>query len=409
MKYKKGLAENDKQILSSKARSSKPLSINQRVAQELAEVKAKNQILREAIRLNEIDSLSKKYLNSHFNKEVMVKFVIMMMMVMGCNSGGVKEVEEVGLQEVGGLKLGDTTKSIFSAFVDLITNSLGISVTNSTKKSDISDKFKDLVNAIDKAINQVQEVASKVGINVEESQDGSIGQAKKTLNELKKHITSLQTLINESMVVSGVTANVATAVEGVGSSVEDVKGALKALKGIVNFSVKKSTVSKNETVSNEEKEGGKVLKTTGGGGAVEGDAAKALSIVTSVTGEDMLYAITSAEDSDVVAETTISSATQPKHAVKLAVTGAATTADNAQNASKLALAGGIALRSLLKGGKLDASAAKTSTNAVNGVGVSAVNKLLKAIESITKIIVSQCLEQTEQILLKSNRKAFNYI
>ncbi|ACH94012.1 DUF1357 family protein [Borrelia duttonii] len=74
MKYKKGLAKNDKQILSNKA--SKPLSINQRVAQELAEVKAKNkaknQILREAIKLNEIDSLSKKYLSSHFNKEALL-------------------------------------------------------------------------------------------------------------------------------------------------------------------------------------------------------------------------------------------------------------------------------------------------------------------------------------------------
>ncbi|ETZ17571.1 hypothetical protein BDCR2A_01514 [Borrelia duttonii CR2A] len=74
IKYKKELAKNGKQILSNKA--SKPLSINQRVAQELAEVKAKNKaknkILQEAIKLNEIDSLSKKYLSSHFNKEALL-------------------------------------------------------------------------------------------------------------------------------------------------------------------------------------------------------------------------------------------------------------------------------------------------------------------------------------------------
>ncbi|WP_024653826.1 variable large family protein [Borrelia persica] len=333
-------------------------------------------------------------------KKVIKRSLIIMMIlgVMGCGQQVQKPGEQDGSSGEG-LKLGETTKSVFSAFVDLITNALGISVTSATKKSDVSDKFKDLASSIDRAISQVHLAVSKAGINFEEVKDGSVVQARKTLDELKKHITSLQTLTNESLVVSGVTASSASGVGGVGSSVEDVKGSLIALKGIVAANTNKGVEPKNnQKVSSDEKEGGKVLLTGGAGAAVAADAAKALSIVTSVTGEEMLYAISSADEADVSIAANINTATDPKHAVKLAVTGTATTAADAQNASKVALAGGIALRSLLKGGKLDANAAAADTMAVNGVGVSAANKLLRAIENIAQVIIKQCLEQIEQIL-----------
>ncbi|AHH11439.1 variable large family protein [Borrelia coriaceae] len=87
---------------------------------------------------------------------------------LACNSSGESEiVSEADRQAAESLKLGETAKSLFSSFIDLITNSLGISVTSSTQKSDVSNKFKELASSIDKAISQVQEAASKAGINIE--------------------------------------------------------------------------------------------------------------------------------------------------------------------------------------------------------------------------------------------------
>ncbi|AHH11443.1 variable large family protein (plasmid) [Borrelia coriaceae] len=321
------------------------------------------------------------------------------------NSGEIEVASEAERQAAESLKLGDTAKSVFSSFVDLIANTLGISVTSSTKKSDVSDKFKNLASSIEKAIGQVQEAANKAGINIEDDKDGGVGQAKKTLDELKKHITSLQTLTNDGEVVSGVKADSASQVQGTGASIEDVQAAVKALKGIVDANTNKKIKPKTDTVSSGDTNGGKVLNTTGGGTAIEENAAKALAIVNSVRGEDILYAIALANETDVVAEATIANATAPEHAVKLAVTGAAKTTQTAERASKVAVAGGIALRSLLKGGKLDAASTAANINAVNGVGVTAVNKLLNAIENIVQVVVKQCLEQTAQILGDSKVKS----
>ncbi|AHH14777.1 DUF1357 family protein, partial [Borrelia hermsii] len=54
----------------------KSLSINERVSRELAEVQERaalqDKLLREATRINEIDTLASKYLSNHFNKEALL-------------------------------------------------------------------------------------------------------------------------------------------------------------------------------------------------------------------------------------------------------------------------------------------------------------------------------------------------
>lgn len=56
--------------------TTRDLSINERITKELAEVeereRAEKQLLLEAERINEIDTLAKAHLSSHFNKEVLL-------------------------------------------------------------------------------------------------------------------------------------------------------------------------------------------------------------------------------------------------------------------------------------------------------------------------------------------------
>ncbi|MCD2332859.1 DUF1357 family protein, partial [Borreliella americana] len=56
--------------------TSRDLSINERITKELAEVEEREriekQLLLEADRINEIDTLAKAHLSNHFNKEVLL-------------------------------------------------------------------------------------------------------------------------------------------------------------------------------------------------------------------------------------------------------------------------------------------------------------------------------------------------
>ncbi len=82
------------------------------------------------------------------------------------------------------------------------------------------------------------------------------------------------------------------------------------------------------------------------------------------------------------------------------------TADNlAQDAVKAAaVAGGIALRSLIKTGKLASGAVDKSQGGkeeVQKVGVAAVNKLLVAVEDIMKKTVKEILKKVKENIDKS--------
>ncbi|AHH07046.1 Variable major outer membrane lipoprotein, partial (plasmid) [Borrelia crocidurae DOU] len=65
-----------------------------------------------------------------------------------------------------------------------------------------------------------------------------------------------------------------------------------------------------------------------------------------------------------------------------------------------AVSGGIALRSLVKGGKL-AAKDNNDDKAVQGAGITAVNKLLVAVEGIVKNTVKNVLDKVRQEIDKA--------
>ncbi|MCD2372345.1 DUF1357 domain-containing protein, partial [Borreliella burgdorferi] len=66
----------EQQANSKSKETSRDLSINERITKELAEVEEREriekQLLLEAERINEIDTLAKAHLSNHFNKEVLL-------------------------------------------------------------------------------------------------------------------------------------------------------------------------------------------------------------------------------------------------------------------------------------------------------------------------------------------------
>ncbi|ETZ17164.1 Variable major outer membrane lipoprotein [Borrelia duttonii CR2A] len=138
------------------------------------------------------------------------------------------------------------------------------------------------------------------------------------------------------------------------------------------------------------KDGAKVL-ATGAAGATVGD--KAATIVSAVSGMDMLESIVkSAEDKAVTITGNVTAQTTP---LEFALGGTAAHVSHEANVKASAVVGEIALRSLVKEGKL-ASHNNNDEKAVQSAGVTAVNKLLVAVEDVIKKTVKNVLEKVKQ-------------
>ncbi len=111
-----------------------------------------------------------------------------------------------------------------------------------------------------------------------------------------------------------------------------------------------------------------------------------------MSGEEILASIVKSGESDASVG---ANATADTSAISFAKGGQA--ANLAQDAALAgAVSGGIALRALVKGGKLASHSTNSDEKAVQSAGISAVNKLLVAVEDIIKKTVKNVLEKVKQ-------------
>ncbi|WP_049752297.1 variable large family protein [Borrelia duttonii] len=328
---------------------------------------------------------------------------MVMMIVMGCNSGGVKG-EGTGGGGGRGLsrammEVGRSAERAFYAFIELVADTLGFKVTQDTKRSDVAGYFDSLGGKLGEASEELEKVAKKAMIGVDKSDESknpiriAVDTAKEILSSLKTHLESLKGIGDDNKVV-GVTSQQ----DGVAVNADALKIVYKALKGIVEtakaqqvkeLNLSSVTLSQASLGVASPENGTKVL-ATGAAGAAVGD--KAVLIVSAVSGEGMLESIVKSKDTDVKALGAAAVAdTTP---LEFAVGG---TADNVANANAKAasVAGGIALRSLVKGGKLASHSTNNDEKAVQSAGITAVNKLLVAVEDIIKKTVKNVLEKVK--------------
>ncbi|WAZ72819.1 variable large family protein (plasmid) [Borrelia miyamotoi] len=336
-------------------------------------------------------------------KNILIIMMIVLLMI-GCGqqtegksavSGGVGSGLSGAMMEVG-----RSTEKVFYAFIELVSDTLGLRVTKDTKKSEVAGYFSSLGGKLGEASDELEQVAVKATADADK--DGilnksvreAVNVAKTTLNILKSHLESLKDIGDANKVVD-ITSNQ----QGVAADTEKLKTVFNALKGIVDTAktggeVKEPSTSNITLASNsigvtDAKNGAKVL-TTGAAGAAVGD--KAAAIVSSVSGEEILAAVVKSGESDAALT---ANATADTSAISFAKGGA--TADHlAQDTAKAAaVSGGIALRSLVKGGKL-AAHDNNDDKAVQGAGITAVNKLLVAVEDIIKKTVKNILEKAKE-------------
>ncbi|WP_041178173.1 variable large family protein [Borrelia recurrentis] len=330
-----------------------------------------------------------------------IKRSLVIMMVMGVMGCGQQVGKEKGksLNEVL-IDVGRSAENVFYSFLELVSGTLGFTVTKDTKKSEVETYFINIGKKIASASEELEQVAVKATADIDKDSilnktiRSAVDSAKKTLEVLRGHLDSLKDIGDSDKVGVAVSQN-----QGVAVAEPELKKAYNAFKGIVDTSVglgvdrlKESNVTLAQAsigVANPEN-GAKVLAAGANAGAAVGD--KAALIVSAVRGKEMLESIVkSAEDKAVKIEANATADTTP---LEFAVGGTAANVANA-NAKAAAVAGGIALRSLVKGGKL-AAHDNNDDKAVQSAGVSAVNKLLVSLEDIVKKTVKNVLENVKQ-------------
>ncbi|WP_051373837.1 variable large family protein [Borrelia hispanica] len=329
--------------------------------------------------------------------------VMVMMVVMGCSSGGVKGGEGAAGGDGSGLsgammEVGRSAENVFYAFIELVSDVLGFTAKTTTKKEDVGVYFSSLGVKLGKASEELEEVAEKAA-DSSKSQEirGAVDEAKATLSKLKGHVESLGQVGDTNVV------GYANNVQGTGTAPDDaqLKEMFRALKGIVKIATDvgvraleagATTLTVNGV---DNKDGAKILATSGGNPAAT-DAGKAAIILAAVSGEEILKSIIESQESDAALT---ANADENTTSLKFAKGGSDAHLAGANTPKAAAVAGGIALRSLVKTGKLGAGAAANNAGGekeVQGVGATAVNKLLVAVEDIIKKTVKNVLEKAKE-------------
>ncbi|WP_040131980.1 variable large family protein [Borrelia crocidurae] len=329
------------------------------------------------------------------------------MWMMGCNSGGVKG-EGTGGGEGRGLsgtmmEVGRSAERVFYAFVELMSDTLGLKVTKDTTKQQVGEYFNSLGGKLGEVSGELEKVTNKVTSGVdksEESKDGknairiAVDSAKGVLALLKTHLESLKNIGDDNKVV-----DVANNQNGVAANSDALKIMCKALKGIVEIATKQgvkepsasSVTLAQASIGVDAKDGAKVLAAGANAGAAVGD--KAAIIVSAVRGEEILASIVKSGESDAAVG---ANATADTSAISFAKGGTADHVSHEASAKAAAVAGGIALRALVKEGKLASHNDNNDHKAVQSVGISAVSKLLVSVEDIMKKAVKNVVEKVKK-------------
>ncbi|BCR21442.1 variable large family protein [Borrelia sp. HM] len=304
-------------------------------------------------------------------------------------------------------EIGKSAENAFYSFLNFISDTLGLRVTAETKKSEVGEHFTTLGTKLGEASEELEKVAVKAATDgdkdslLNKSIREAVEAAKTTLNTLKTHLEDLKGIGNDGEKV-GVAANNGSDKEGTGADGEELNKVLKAFKGIVDEAGKVDVVVKPVVGTSTLNNGtdnittrAKILATNSGGNKpTNTDPAKAAAILEAVSGKAMLASIIASKENDP--QIAGSGADGNTTAMSFARGNSVTTA--AQNSAKVeeAVAGGIALRSLVKSGTLAKGAADNATGGgkeVQGVGITAVNKLLGAVEDIIKKTVKNVLDK----------------
>ncbi|WP_172642008.1 variable large family protein [Borrelia crocidurae] len=321
--------------------------------------------------------------------------MMMVVMVMGCNSGGVKDPEKVFLSEM--VNLGKGFLDVFVSFGDMITGTLGIKAD--MKKSDIGKYFSDIEKTMQTTKVKLREILEKNGQYekvrkvVEEFISGTVDKIAAGAKEAALGASGSGSELIGSAVKNG---------DASPSELQSVKSLVKGIKEIVEIVLKgKGDAGADVTKGESKKDVGKLFTATTDGNRADNAAAQAAaSSIGAVSGADILQAIAKSKEDPQVNNT--DGIEKAEDAAGIAVAPAKDGKKEIKDGARkdAVIAGGIALRAMTKGNKFsiknDADDAVIKT--VNGAAASAVNKILNTLTIAIRNRVDEGLKEINKVL-----------
>ncbi len=134
--------------------------------------------------------------------------ILVMMIVMGCNSGGVAGGEGRGSKSLSKvlLEVGRSAENVFYSFLELVSCSLGFVVKSTTKKNEVGNYFDGLSKRLEIASGELEKVAEKASSDFDKEGilnkgiRAAVDTAKTTLSTLKGHLASLRRIGDDNVV-----------------------------------------------------------------------------------------------------------------------------------------------------------------------------------------------------------------
>ncbi|AHH07849.1 Variable outer membrane protein (plasmid) [Borrelia crocidurae DOU] len=320
--------------------------------------------------------------------------MVLVMMVMGCNSGG-RDPEKVFLSEM--VNLGKGFLDVFVSFGDMITETLGIKAD--TKKSEIGGYFS-------KIAETMKEVKVKLGEIIEKN--GHYPKVKEKVEEFVEKISKIEE--GAKIAASGATdgasiGEIVKANAGVSVDATSVNVLVKGIKGIVDLVITEGNgeADKTSPVEDDKKNIGKLFggKTEDAGGAEDKHVAAASASIGAVSGADILKAVAGA-NADAKKDGKVNEAVDAA-ALALAKGTNAENEDQIKDSAKkdAIIAAGIALRAMAKDGKFivkNNAASHTEAEGAKGVAANAVNKVLSTLTIAIRNTVDEGLKEINKVL-----------
>ncbi|WP_051480264.1 variable large family protein [Borrelia crocidurae] len=320
--------------------------------------------------------------------------MVMVMMVMGCNSGGVSE-GKVNLEAKNSfleslVAIGEGFQEIFVGFGSAIGDILGFNVVKvGDKKSAVGKHFENIKKGLESTNSKLHNLSSKIseaknvdGITIEAIK-GAIKGASDVFERLIVSVTKLAGVTNDSSTDIGAAVSAGASV---GAEEASIKTVISEVTNVIEAA---------------EKSGIKIETGTSGNSvnAAAAGASAALGSNNAGAGAgDKLAAEVLKADSwamvDKIKNSTTNTAVlagNDKDAGTLATGTNSADANGAGAKSNADLAAAVALKAITKNGKFSAAAADIET--VKGAAVNAVNKLLGVLDLIIRKTVTINLDK----------------
>ncbi|ACH94115.1 vlp protein, gamma subfamily (plasmid) [Borrelia duttonii Ly] len=311
--------------------------------------------------------------------------ILMMMIVMVCNSGGVGEAEQGKNKFLQSLvNVSEEFLNVFTSFGEMVGSVLGLKADS--KKSDVAAYFKTVQDTVQGAKDGLNKIVAEMKKESNPHAAATETAVNKLVSEtLDKIITGAKTASeaiggDANDFIGNVAAGGANGA-GAGAKGDGVENLVKGIKSIVDIVLKnKGSAEAGDgkkadalgARGNNAGDAGKLFGNTDNNGAIAADAKKAAAdaakAVGAVTGADILQAI-SKNNGD--------SAKLANHNASAQVTGVASDIKDA------VIAGGIALRAMAKGGKFANEKDNANNDVVTAVRGAAVSAVSKALDTLT--------------------------